>query len=494
MKKADKPTCVIIGAGIAGIAASIRMAVKGYQVHVLEANSFAGGKLSEFELQGFRFDAGPSLFTMPQNVEELFKIAGKPIEKYFAYKKLEVICHYFYEDGTVIHAFADIERFAQEVAQKTQVSAQTIKQFLAKSRFKFEITNPVFLQKSLHKWRNYLSLSTLKGILNLHRLDIFQSLHRTNQKLLKDERMVQFFDRYATYNGSDPYQTPGVMNVIPHLEFGIGAFFPIKGMYSITQSLVNLAQDLGVRFHYQTQAQRIEIQGNKAIGVHTTQGFFPAECIISNMDIVGTYHKLLPQLKAPQKLLTQPKSSSAIIFYWGISQIFPELSLHNIFFSRNYAEEFKHIFEYKTLYYDPTIYINITSKEKPDDAPAGMENWFVMINAPHNVGQNWDELVKQARANIIQKLNRMLKTNLEPLIVCEHVLEPRTIESRTSSTQGALYGNSSNNRYAAFLRHANFSTQIKNLYFCGGSVHPGGGIPLSLLSAKIATDCVPSIL
>jgi phytoene dehydrogenase-like protein len=198
----------------------------------------------------------------------------------------------------------------------------------------------------------------------------------------------------------------------------------------------------------------------------------------------------LPQTPKPQKLLTQAKSSSAVIFYWGIAHSFAQLELHNIFFSADYEAEFKHIFQHHNLYQDPTIYINITSKEKPDDAPEGCENWFVMVNAPHNSGQDWDSLIADLRQNVIQKLSRLLKTDIAPLIVSEMLLDPRSIESRTSSAQGALYGNSSNNRYAAFLRHANFSTQIKNLYFCGGSVHPGGGIPLSLLSAKIATEFI----
>jgi len=282
------------------------------------------------------------------------------------------------------------------------------------------------------------------------------------------------------------------LNIIPHLEFGIGAFFPKGGMYQITQSLVNLAEDLGVVFHYNTKVQEIIVENKKAVGIKI-DAEVPlrfADVIVSNMDIVGTYTKLLPALPAPKRLLEQPKSSSAIIFYWGIKNVFPELELHNIFFSKEYETEFKHIFETKDLYEDPTVYINISSKENATDAPEGCENWFVMVNAPHNIGQDWDMLVGQARQHILLKLSRLLKTDISALIDCEWVLDPRTIEARTSSSQGALYGNSSNNKWAAFLRHANFSSRIKGLYFCGGSVHPGGGIPLSLLSAKIACDCV----
>jgi phytoene dehydrogenase-like protein len=211
------------------------------------------------------------------------------------------------------------------------------------------------------------------------------------------------------------------------------------------------------------------------------------------MDIYPTYKRLLKNQKAPEKTLSQERSSSALIFYWGIQKEFPELDLHNIIFSESYEKEFHTIFNEKSIVDDPTVYINITSKENPSDAPIGHENWFVMINAPGNYGQDWDILKQKAKKNIISKLNSVLKIDLEKLITTEHILDPVGIETETSSYRGALYGAASNNKFAAFLRHPNFSRSIKNLYFCGGSVHPGGGIPLCLLSAKIVADLVPEI-
>lgn len=484
---------VVIGAGIAGIASSIRLANKGYEVKVLEGNSYPGGKLSQIEGKGYRFDAGPSLFTMPQYVDALFELSDKDPRDFFNYKKLNTVCNYFYEDGLRLSTYADVQRFAQEVEEKTQDDAETILKFLAKSQQKYELTADVFLNRSLHKVSNYLNQSTAKGILNFHKLDTFQTMNQVNEKTFKDERLIQFFNRYATYNGSDPYQTPGTLNIIPHLEFGIGAFFPEGGMYSITKSLVKLAEILGVEFFYNSPAQKIQVQNKEVSSVFTSDKEFDADIVVSNMDIVGTYRKLLPQISAPQRLLTQTKSSSALIFYWGIQKSFPELDLHNIFFSKDYRQEFEYLFQKKSLFADPTVYVNISSKENPNDAPENCENWFTMINAPHNDGQDWDSLISKARENILQKLSRILQTDISSLIEYESILSPLTIESKTSSSQGALYGNSSNNRFAAFLRHANFSKKIKGLYFCGGSVHPGGGIPLSLLSAKIAHDFIPDL-
>jgi phytoene dehydrogenase-like protein len=180
-----------------------------------------------------------------------------------------------------------------------------------------------------------------------------------------------------------------------------------------------------------------------------------------------------------------------MIFYWGIRQNFPQLSLHNIFFSGNYQSEFDHLFKYKTLYEDPTVYINVTSKCEPGvQAPEGMENWFVMINVPANVGQDWELFRQQSRERIIAKLSRILGISVEDLIVSETVADPVSIESLTDSYSGSLYGTSSNSKLAAFFRHPNFSNQIPGLYFVGGSVHPGGGIPLCLSSAAITEKII----
>jgi phytoene desaturase len=262
-------------------------------------------------------------------------------------------------------------------------------------------------------------------------------------------------------------------------------------MHEITLSLFRLAESLGVIFRFDCKVDEILVSDRKAVGVSCQGETFAAGLVVNNMDMVNSYKTLLRKQKQPKTLLSQPKSSSALIFYWGVKTVLPELDLHNILFSDDYQKEFEHIFKHGTIYQDPTVYINITSVHKPDDAPPGCMNWFTMINVPNNQGQDWDQLIAEARKNIIDKINRILKVDLNSLIEVEEILDPRSIEFKTSSAHGALYGNSSNNRFAAFLRHANYSSDIKNLYFCGGSVHPGGGIPLSLLSAKIMSEMVP---
>lgn len=481
---------IVIGSGIAGLAAAIRLKVKGYEVDVYECNASPGGKLTEFKLKEYRFDFGPSLFTLPEQVEELFKIAGRDPHDHFEYTKLPVTCNYFWEDGKQVKAYADIEKFANEVETQLGEPADHVRQNLTKSAFIYNSLAPLFMNRSMHKLSTWLNFKALTLSTKLGKLGIFSTMNAANTKQFKQPKMVQLFNRYATYNGSNPYETPATLNIIPHLEFNIGAYFPKKGMYDIADSLYKLSLDLGINFHFNTKVDKVLVEKGKAIGIQSNNKTQYADIVVNNMDMVNAYKTILKDQKQPQFLLNQPKSSSALIFYWGIKKHFSELDLHNILFSENYKAEFDHIFHKKSITEDPTVYINITSVYKPDDAPRGCMNWFTMINVPNNQGQNWEDLIKEARKAIISKINRTLKTNIEPFIEVEEILDPRTIESKTSSANGALYGNSSNNRYAAFLRHANFSSNIKNLYFCGGSVHPGGGIPLCLLSAKITSEMI----
>ena len=479
---------IVIGAGIAGIASAIRQAVKGHEVAVYEANAYPGGKLSAFRSGNFRFDAGPSLFTMPHYVDELFSLAGKNPKDEFTYEKLETVCRYFYEDGTRINAWANRDKLAEEIALKTKDPASSVHQFLDYSARIYAITHSIFLEKSLHRLRSFLNCETLKAVFRFPKIDPFRSMNTANTDFFTDDKTIRFFNRYATYNGSNPYKAPATLNVIPHLEQHFGAYFPKGGMVAITQSLVKLAENLGVKFNYRARVEEILVEDKKVKGIRLNGEIIPADRVISNMDIWFTYRQLLKKEVAPKRILSQERSSSALIFYWGIKAEFPELDLHNIFFSEDYKKEFAAIWEQQAIDVDPTIYVNISAKYQTEDAPKGAENWFVMINVPANTGQNWDKLIAEARKNIIQKLSRMLNRDITTLIVAEDILDPRSIEQKTASYQGSLYGTSSNNQFAAFLRHANFSSKIKELYFVGGSVHPGGGIPLALLSAKIVDD------
>ncbi len=481
---------VIIGSGVAGLAAAIRLAVKGYTVTVYERNSYPGGKLSSFNQDGFSFDAGPSLFTQPKNIEALYELAGEPIEHYFSYHRVAVGCKYFYENGKTIEVSANRNEFAEAMHQQLGESPQAIHDYLKASEKLYHDIGEIFLNNSLHKRKTYLKKGILKAIAASRPAYIFSSLNWFNRKKFKSAEAVQLFNRYATYNGSNPYKAPGMLSLIPHLEMNEGTFYPKGGMINITNALYHLALKKGVNFYFNTPVQSIIENENKVMGIVANDENIFADVVVSNADVYFTYKHLLHNEHKATKVLNQERSSSALIFYWGIDKTFPELGLHNIFFSNDYKKEFEHLFKTKTFSGDPTVYINVTSKMEEGHAPAGKENWFVMVNAPANTGQDWETLKPQIRQQVIEKLNLLLQTDIEPLIETEAILDPVTIESKTASYMGSLYGTSSNSKLAAFFRHPNFTNTIKGLYFVGGSVHPGGGIPLCLKSAEIMSGLV----
>lgn len=479
---------IIIGSGIAGLASAIRLSNYGYSVIVFESNNDVGGKISEINKNGYRFDTGPSLFTMPELMDELVKIGYKNANKKFDYKEIDITCSYFFDDGVILNAFSDNKRFIDEFSSKLNVDSKIIRKYLNYVAFLFKSTNKIFIKKSLHKLSTYLSIETLFSFFKIPFLSIFKSMNKTNTQRLKNPKLIKIFNRYATYNGSNPFLAPGILNVISHLELNKGVFLPNKGMRSIVNCLYEICIKNGVVFKLGSKVDKIDLMDNIVKGVYSKKEYYSADIIISNIDIHYVYNNLLNKPNYLNNHTKNNRSTSAIIFYWGIKKTFEKLSLHNILFAKDYENEFNEIKNSKNIQSDPTIYINITSKHIVTDAPKNSENWFVMINVSHNKGQNWDLLVQNARQKITKKINRFLNTDIEKFIEYEEYMDPTSIELKTGSFQGSLYGTSSNDRMSAFLRHPNFTNKIKNLYFCGGTVHPGGGIPLALNSSKIVTN------
>jgi len=489
MSKENKKNVAIIGAGVGGLAVAIRLAKKGYKVQVFEAHETYGGKMGEICEKGYRFDGGPSLFTQAQLVDDLTLLVEKS-DSSFSYDKLDVSCKYFWEDGSVFNAYFDRDRLSKELEDCFPEDCNAVLTYLEENGRQYDSVGRIFLENSLHKIDTWLSWPVLKALTKFRFRDLLSTMHQKNRGAFKSEKLVQLFDRFATYNGSNPYQAPGMLTMIPHFEFNEGAYYPNGGMRSIPTHLYSLACALGVQFSFSEPVEEILVCKSKAYGVKTLKGEYEADYVLSNADVYPTYAKLLKNHKVPSAVLKAERSSSGIIFYWGIKKIFKELELHNIFFSNNYRSEFDCLFKQKNLFDDPTVYVNISSKMDPKDAPKGCENWFVLVNAPNNEGQDWERLINRAREGVFAKIEACLGQDIRPLIEFEEILDPVKIESRTSSYQGSLYGTSSNSPMSAFLRHKNYSSDIQGLYFCGGSVHPGGGIPLCLNSAKIVSKLI----
>ncbi len=482
----------VIGSGVGGMAIAIRLAIKGYKVTVFEQSSRVGGKLNELRMDGFRFDTGPSLFTLPELVDELFALAGNEGTKLLSYKKLENVTRYFYPDGKVLNSWADPVRFANEAEAVLGEPAENIQKYLSECSELYRLTSKMFIFSPFPTLEGFKSKEAQEIGKNIKMLKAFETMHGVNSRSFSKEQTVQLFNRFATYNGSNPYKAPGTLTIIPHLEHNVGAYFPEKGMYSIAEAMQALAVKLGVKFELGCPVQRIEYKSSKVGGIRANGVSEAYDIVVNNTDIFNAYPKLMPERKLNWFYKRQKPSSSALIFYWGVRGEYPKLDLHNILFSTNYAQEFKVLGD-KGIWSDPTVYIFISSKLVKQDAPMGHENWFVMVNAPEDCGQDWNEITKTTRTNILKKIRQETGIDIEPNIVCEDILTPPLIEQKTGSYRGALYGISSNNRFAAFSRHPNRSKSINGLYFTGGSVHPGGGIPLCLASAKIVDNLIKPV-
>jgi phytoene desaturase len=476
---------VIIGSGVAGLASAIRLRLLGFEVSVFEKNSFPGGKLSDFKLGEYHFDRGPSLFTQPENVLELFRLAGKNPHDYIQIEKLNEANRYFFEDGTVVHGYTDVQKFDAELVYKLNEPKGSAVKYLSEAARLYQHVGLIFLDYPLHRLKTWLHKRIVKALSVVKRKHLISTVNQVNKQSFTSPKTQQIFNRFATYNGSNPYVAPAMLTMIPHLEHNEGAFYPKGGMISITHALYSLAKETGVHFFFNETVQEIIKDTDTVAGLQTDQRRVSADVVVSNMDVYFTYQKLLNDNNTAFKISQQERSTSAIIFYWGIKQSFPELDLHSIFFSENYQQEFDDLFVKKVLPDDPTIYINITAKKDNHHAPINSENWFVMINAPASQVINWEDAAQLARISVIKKLSRMLKTDITSLIEQEHIWHPGGIERDTASFLGSLYGSSSNDRMAAFFRHTNESKQFKNLFFAGGTVHPGGGIPLCLKSARM---------
>lgn len=478
----------VIGAGLGGLSAAIRLARLGHRVQVFEKNTTAGGKMNRRRSGGYTFDTGPSLLTMPFVVDELFSLAGFRREDFFTIEPIDPLCRYFFSDGTVLDAHADTERMAGALHDVSPHDARAYRRFLAYTQRIYEAAADVFLFTPMHEWQRLLRPRYLPALLRLHRLDTLRTVHESVSRYFSDPRIIQLFDRYATYNGSDPFSAPATLNIIPYVEYGLGGYYIRGGMYRLVEALTEVAGRLGVELHTGVHVERILHDNGRVSGLRADGTDIPVRNVVCNADVVTAHCTLLDDSPARQKLSMLEPSLSGLVFLWSVQRRHERLAHHNIFFSENYEQEFRQIFREHSAPDDPTVYVAITSKTDPEHAPDGCENWFVLLNMPYLTGeQDWPGIVQRMRAAVLEKL-RAHGIDLAGCIAEEQVCTPEDFYSLYGSNQGSIYGISSNSRFTAFRRPPNRSRELQGLYFAGGSTHPGGGIPLVLLSGRMAAE------
>ena len=480
----------IIGGGISGLSAALRLSSQGYEVHIFEKEKTCGGKAGQWQSHGFRFDTGPSILTMPAVLEKLFSDAGLSFNERCPLAVLDENCRNYFHDGTVLRAWNDSARFAAEAAKVTGEKLERIESFLRYSERIYRTGASFFLFNSITEPAALFSLNAVKALIGLPLMDPLRNMNTALNHFFRSPNLRQMFGRYATYNGSDPARTPATFNLIAHVEQNPGGFFPVRGMRSIPETIAAAAQEKGVVFHYNEKAEKILHRKKRITGIRTSKGEYQFDAVISAADVLNTYEHLLecPKTFSARYYRSAERSLSAAVFHFGIRGIHPQLGVHTVLFSKDYPAEFCDIFRNSKVPEDPTMYIFISSRIAKDDAPADCENWTVIINAPPDNGQNWNAERLRLRSIIFNKIISRFGFDPEKLLLCESFTSPKDCAHISGNADGNLYGPSSNSRFSAFLRQQNRSRIFKGLYFCGGSAHPGGGVPLAALSGMIAAD------
>ena len=479
---------IIIGAGIGGLCAAVHLAAAGRQVLVLEQNDAPGGKMSEVRHGGYRWDTGPSVITMRHVFEDLFRTAGKRLEDYVEFVPVEPLTRYVYPDGTIFDASRDLPHMVEQIRAIDERDIEGYLAYLSYVAQIHRVTGPTFIYGEPVNFRTFGKISPRDGL----KIDGFRTMQRAIESHVRSPHLRQLLGRFATYVGASPFLAPATLNVIAHVEMNEGVWYPRGGIYRLAEAMTRLAGDLGVEIHTNRHVEEIILRDGRAVGVRTDDETLEASAVIANVDVATVYERLLPETHRGRlrKLSRAEPSCSGFIMLLGVRGEHPELAHHTIFFSPDYHREFDDIFKRGRPPENPTIYVAVTSKRTPEDAPAGCENWFVMVNAPALGPQwNWNRQTGRYRDMILDTLAGY-GLDVRNRIESEQILTPEDIEHRTGARRGALYGISSNSRWAAFRRPHNRAPDVPGLYFTGGTTHPGGGVPMVALSGRLAAAYV----
>ena len=483
---------IIIGAGLGGLAAAIRLAARGAHVMLLEKNATVGGKVNIHSARGYTFDTGASLIAMPHVIEDLFRAANRHLKDYLKLVALDPICRYRWPDNVTFDASTDLRKTEDEIARLASIDeVANFRRFIKDARRKYEIAERTFLAHSLNDLPKLLRPRYARDLLAL---SSWRTLAGHVRRYFRSPHLQQLFNRFATYNGSSPYAAPATFALIAYVEFGLGAYYIQGGIYQLPLALARLATELCVEIRTCAEVEKITIEKGQARGVILKNGErLECDAVIANCDAIDTYRHLIADgarhLYTNKRLEKIEPSLSGFVLLLGVARRYPQLAHHNIFFSSDYRGEFRALCDELRPANDPTIYVCSSSRTDQSQAPAGHENLFVLVNAPPTSARtNWEKEARPYRDLVIRRLEAFGLEDLNAALDCEQIITPEDFAQKYRAYRGALYGLSSNNWMSAFLRPPNKARDIKSLYFAGGTTHPGGGIPLVLLSGKLAAE------
>lgn len=475
---------VVIGAGLGGLASALRLRKAGWRVTVCDNGPAPGGKMSRFSRLGFSFDTGPTLLTMPHILSRLYSDLGERLEEHLQLEAVDPHAEYIFPDGTRLIVPPQLEAWLETVRRLEPKDAKGVRLLHAAGERIFRLSELTF-------FRNHpltpLCPPPLAALWRLPLRDAWGNYARTVQRRIRNPYLQRIYNRYPTYVGSSPYLSPATLLVIPYLEHAFGAWFVKGGLFRIVESLSELARTIGVELRLNTQARKIECHNGQVTGVvFDEDSRVEANIVVYNGDAAA----LGAMLGDSSPCDGSPRSLSGVVVLVGLRRKLLNLSHHSVLFSDDYEAEFDDLFKRHRFPKDPTVYVNA-----PLDsafAPPGGQALYLMANAPGEVGGDWGEAaLASVLERILGKLRQAgLSGNLDPDVeVCE-VWHPRRFERRFLAPGGAIYGAASHGWRRAFLRPPNRSTRVRGLYCVGGSFHPGGGVPMVLLSAEIAVNLI----
>lgn len=495
------PTNVaVIGAGLGGLAAACTLAARGHSVTVFERNEWVGGKAAVLDFQGYRFDMGPTILTVPSVLERIFSEAGEQLEDSLDLVLLDPQWRCFYDDGSVLDLSADRERMRSNIVRAAGPEAWGgYERFLQLATQLHSISDKYFFWRPIGSMMDTLepgSTFTPTVLRELLSMRMGQTVSGVVRSFVKDQRLSQMLDHYTQYIGSAPDQSPAILCAIAHMQNAEGVWYPRGGTAAVPQALFRLAQRLGVEFRMNTGIERIYTDDRQISGLTTGNGTrVKVDAVVANSDIVRTHRELLDSNHASRRFelrRSYEPACSGVVLYLGLSRRYEHLSHHNFVFSHEPHEEFEYIYRRGEPSPDPTCYVCAPAVTDPAVAPPGGEALYVLVHTPYlRPHHDWRRMLPDYRKVILHKLVRTAGLrDLESRIVCESVLTPQDIHDRYSVLQGAIYGLASHGRFNGAFKPSNRSSDIKGLYFAGGSAHPGPGMPMVMMSGWIAADAL----
>ena len=487
----DSPSAVIIGAGLGGMSAAIMLAKAGLKVTVLEKNERLGGKLNLLETQGFRFDLGPSIFTLPQVFRPLFEGNGRTLEDYVQLRRVDPQWRNFFEDGTVIDLWERTEDMRSELASlKDGVTAfADYSRFLDYSREQYHVVERGYLREGLD---GFWQLVRFYGMNGGKEMDWANSMSGAIRKRVRDPYLRDIFGYFIKYVGSSANDSPAFMNLMPNIQLEFGIWYINGGMYELARAFERRLAELGIHVCLSTEVTRIDRNGRQANGVTFRdragqERTLQADYVVSNMEVIPAAEKLLQQTPRELKKLQRfEPACSGIVVHLGLDRVYPQLAHHNFFYSRNQDHHFDRVFHEKKLPDDPTIYLVAPTRTDPSQAPPGCDNIKILPHIPYINDKNpytYEDCVA-LKELCLTKLERMGLTDLRKHVIVEDFWTPFDIEKRYGSNRGSIYGVVCDRRKNFAFKAPKRSTACKNVFFVGGSVNPGGGMPMVSLSGQ----------